>query len=68
MKNKSVCKGCKYHVNKSSTPFFNNTCDYMGQTGKSRLVVEMQNGGAKQDSCICYEAGRRKRRAKNAKD
>lgn len=67
MKAKGVCKGCKYHVNKSSMPIFNNTCNYMDQTGKSRIAMELQNGGIKTDSCICYEKGRRQRRARNAK-
>lgn len=67
MKNKSVCKGCKYYLKKSSTPFFNNTCNYIGKTGRSRLVVEMQNGGVKQDSCICFEA-RRKQSARKVDD
>jgi hypothetical protein len=68
MKNKGVCKGCKYYQKKSSMPIFNNTCDYMGQTGRSRLKIELDNGGVKKDSCICYEAGKRTRRAKNAKN
>lgn len=68
MKNKSVCKGCKYYLENSSKPYFRDTCDYMEQTGKSRLVAEMKNGGVKQDSCICFEAGRRKRRARSVYD
>ena len=62
MKNKDVCIGCKYHVKTCTKVVFKNICDYAEMTGKSRLVKEMQNGGYKEDSCICYEKGRRKNR------
>jgi hypothetical protein len=57
IKDKSVCKGCKYNIVKCQFHIFNNTCDYLSQTGRSRIVVEMENGGIKADSCICYEKG-----------
>ena len=68
MKDKGVCNGCKYRINTSNGAYLKGCCDYMEQTGKSRIVIELQNGGIKTDSCICYEKGRRKSRAKNAKD
>lgn len=58
IKKKSVCKGCKYNVKHCTLTVFRNTCDYLAQTGHSRIVVERENGGVKADSCICYEAGR----------
>ena len=57
IKKKSVCKGCKYHIEKCQYHIFNGTCDYLTQTGHSRIVVEMEQGGVKADSCPCYEAG-----------
>lgn len=57
IKDKSVCKGCKYHITKSHCPMYNDTCDYLTQTGQSRIVIEMANGGVKSDSCVCYEKG-----------
>lgn len=61
IKKQSVCKGCKYHITNGNVATFRNTCDYLEQTSKSRIVVEMENGGVKTDSCICYEAGRHKK-------
>ena len=58
IKKKSVCKGCKYNVKHCTLTVFRNTCDYLAQTGHSRIVVERENGGVKANSCICYEAGR----------
>jgi hypothetical protein len=66
MKNKSVCKGCKYYIVDCYPPIFKNSCDYLHQTGKSRIVVEMENGGVKANSCVCYEAGRYKRHGKQS--
>ena len=65
VKKASVCKGCKYLINHHTYSSFNNTCDYMTQTGQSRLKIEMKNGGFKTDSCVCYEKkqGRGRRKA-----
>ena len=60
MKDRAVCVGCKYHVVRGEYSAFDDTCDYITMTGRSRLVVEMENGGVKKDSCICYEKGVRK--------
>ena len=69
MKKNGVCKGCKHRVTKSwCAAAFNNTCNYLENTGKSRLVIERENGGYKTDSCICYEAGPRMRRRKKRKE
>lgn len=57
IKDASVCKGCKYYITKCQYHIFTGTCDYLTQTGHSRIVVEMENGGIKADSCICYEKG-----------
>lgn len=57
-KKKSVCKGCKYHQKRSDTMSINNICRYMDMTGKSRLKIEYEIGGYKEDSCICYEKGK----------
>lgn len=66
MKNPKVCKGCKYRMRAQSGEF-KNVCNYIEITGRSRLVVERENGGYKTDSCICYEAGTRKRGGKRPK-
>ena len=60
MKNKAVCKGCKYHMAGTTYPFLNNSCNYMDKTGHSRIKAELESGGYKKDSCICYE-GKSKR-------
>jgi hypothetical protein len=62
MKDKGVCDGCKYRVTIAANVFLKNTCDYSGVTGKSRLVKEIENGGYKTDSCICYDKGVKTRR------
>lgn len=62
MKNPGVCKGCKYFLARTWAPDLRNICNYIEVEGRSRLVVERENGGYKTDSCICYEAGTRKRR------
>lgn len=59
MKDKGVCKGCKYYK-EDSTTFGCSICDFLEMTGKSRIVIEIQNGGIKHDSCICYEEKKRK--------
>ena len=66
IKKKSVCKGCKYKINKCQYSVFNDTCDYLSQTGHSRIVVEMEHGGVKEDSCVCYEAGKHKKIGKQS--
>ena len=58
MKNKGVCKGCRYHRVTTPDVYEKNTCCYCLVNGKSRLVIEMNNGGYKKDSCICYEPGK----------
>lgn len=59
MKNKGVCKGCKYHT--TARRESDNRCDYLAMTGRSRLLVEERNGGYKEDSCVCYESRKGKR-------
>lgn len=60
MKNKGVCKGCRYYKEHSTTPDYVGICDFLDMTGKSRIVIEMQNGGIEHDSCICYESKKAK--------
>lgn len=62
VKKESVCRGCKYHQKISGTMSINNLCRYMDMTGHSRLKVEYENGGYKEDSCVCYEKGNNRRR------
>jgi hypothetical protein len=57
MKNRKVCRGCKYHVAKSYSQPYNGTCNYCLAEGRSRLMIERKNGGYKTDSCVCYEKG-----------
>ncbi len=64
VKKPSVCKGCKYLVDKHTYSNFNQTCNYMEMTGHSRLKVELENGGFQVDSCVCYEKKTRKGRPK----
>lgn len=68
MKNIGVCKGCRHRATQSWIAALKNTCNYLENTGKSRLVIERENGGYKTDSCICYEAGPRRRRGKKPKE
>lgn len=63
-KNPGVCKGCKYHISKGTYNAFDDSCDYVTLTGHSRLVVELEHGGFKTDSCVCYEKGRHRYREK----
>ena len=58
IKNKSVCKGCKYVRENTHDSLEKHTCIYCIVNGKSRLLIEQKNGGYKKDSCICYEAGK----------
>lgn len=53
LKSVEVCKGCKYLL-KGQTEL-KNTCNYLEITGHSRVLVEMEHGGVKADSCCCYE-------------
>lgn len=53
MKNPGVCTGCKYRCTRRNFMLYG-SCDYIGFTNESRIVKEMQNGGIKKDSCICY--------------
>lgn len=66
MKKPSVCKGCKYRMGRQNSDL-KDVCNYIEITGRSRLVIERENGGYKTDSCICYEAGEKKRRGKPPK-
>jgi hypothetical protein len=68
MKDKGVCDGCKYHIvkDRSLSRQFDDTCQYLDVEGKSRLMVEMNNGGYRTDSCCCYEAGKTVRRVATA--
>lgn len=68
MKNPGVCKGCKHYVSRQWTTDLKRYCNYLEHTGQSRLVIERENGGYKTDSCICYEAGKRKRRGRHHKE
>ena len=62
VKKKSVCKGCKYLIPDNYTyTELRNCCDYAEMTGKSRVKIEMENGGYSKDSCPCYEKGKRGR-------
>ena len=65
MKKATVCKGCKYLITHCSYGMFKGTCSYMDKTGHSRLVVEIENGGYQEDSCICYCPKEQKRRKKS---
>lgn len=62
MKNPEVCRGCKYRMNKNQMSGCEGACNYSDVNKKSRLVIEMQNGGYRKDSCICKEKGRRPRK------
>lgn len=62
VKNKSVCEGCKYHIEKCSFIDLNGSCDFENQTGRSRLKIEIENGGYRTDACVCYVAGDRRGR------
>ncbi len=53
IKKSSVCTGCIYRSKFDSYSCF---CNYLGIVGKSRVIVERENGGVKADSCICYKA------------
>lgn len=66
MKDPNVCKGCKHLTIRKSASDLKRCCDYMEHTGRSRLVIERENGGYKTDSCICYEAGSAKRRGRKS--
>lgn len=55
VKKESVCSGCKYFQKVSGTMSLYNICKYMDMTGRSRLKIEYENGGYKEDSCVCYE-------------
>ena len=66
VKKNGVCDGCRYKIpSKYGYSELQNTCDYAGMTGRSRLKVEMENGGYRQDSGPCYEKGKRGRRREN---
>lgn len=64
LKNKEVCKGCKYLLSSNAEP--KSVCNYLEATGHSRIMVERANGGVKADSCCCYDAGSRERKSKGA--
>jgi hypothetical protein len=53
MKNKGVCDGCMYHRSLRDAPMLGKICDFASMEGKSRIAIEMENGGIKKDSCIC---------------
>lgn len=66
MKDVKVCKGCKYYM--SETRGNKSFCNFMTMAGRSRLVIEENNGGYKEDSCICFEPRpRRKSKMRNEK-
>lgn len=66
-KKKEVCQDCKYHMKRSETMSINNICRYMDMTGHSRLKVEYDNGGYKEDSCVCYERKQGNERRRKSK-
>ena len=53
LKNKGVCTGCVYRSKLETHKYI---CNYLEIVGKSRVMVERENGGVKADSCICYKA------------
>lgn len=61
MKNEGVCDGCKYHNTYNTETSAGYGCSYLEKEGSSRLVIEMKNGGYKQNSCICYTSGNRRK-------
>lgn len=63
MKNKAVCIGCKYHMAGTTYPLLKGACGYMDKTARSRLKAERDNGGYKNDSCICYEEKRKRQQS-----
>lgn len=66
VKEKCVCDGCRYKMpSKYGYSELQNACDYAEMTGRSRLKIEMENGGYSNDSCPCYEKGKRGRRREN---
>lgn len=60
MKEKSVCKGCEYLIGKGNGALLEGTCNYCYETGKSRVLIERENGGVRTDSCICYKRGKKR--------
>lgn len=62
MKNKGVCKGCKYFKEHDNILALRNICEYAEKTGCSRLKIEQENGGYRKDSCVCYDAGKHRSR------
>lgn len=55
LKKAGVCKDCKYYIKYSPTTSLYGICDYLEQTGGSRLVKEYENGGYQEDSCVCFK-------------
>ena len=53
MKNKGVCDGCIYYKSLRDAPMLGRFCNYLEMEGRSRILVEQENGGIKKDSCIC---------------
>lgn len=53
LKKKDVCKGCKYLLNGNAQ--LKNICNYLEMNEKSRMLIEVANGGVQSDSCCCYE-------------
>lgn len=62
MKDKGVCEGCMYYKSLRDAPMLGMICDFAGMTGKSRIVIEQNNGGIKHDSCICKEEKTREKK------
>lgn len=58
MKNKGVCEGCIYYKSLRDAPMLGKICDFASMTGKSRIVIERENGGIKHDSCICKDTSK----------
>ena len=61
MKNENVCKGCRYYIKQGEYRNLDNTCNYAIETGRSRLKIEEASGGYREDSCVCYDSGKRKK-------
>ena len=62
MKDKGVCEGCMYHKSLRDTPMLGMFCDFAEMTGRSRMIIEQNNGGIKQDGCICKTEKTRKKK------
>jgi hypothetical protein len=56
-KDKGVCEDCIYWKKFRDAPMLGSFCNFLEMEGKSRILVEQENGGIKYDSCICKVTG-----------